>query len=282
MTITGRTRIAGVLGWPVAHSLSPAMHNAAFAALGLDWAYVPFAVPPERLVAAVEGLVALGFAGANVTIPHKQAVMSVRDDIAPAARAIGAVNTLVINGQIHGDNKYWPGFLRALRDVGCEPGGQRAVVLGAGGAARSIVYALASVAADVIIYNRHVERAEALVSDLRPAFPRGRLEAHPITDLARETRCRPGLIVNTTSLGMAPRVEGSPWPAELRIPDSATVYDLVYNPLATRFLKTAKAHGARAVDGLGMLVYQGAIAFEMWTGVAPPTDVMYKACLDYL
>src|SRR5689334_9998263 len=145
MTITGRTRVAGVVGWPVSHSLSPAMHNAAFGALGLDWTYVPFAVPPERLAAAVAGLTALGFAGANITIPHKQAVMSLVDEMSPAARAIGAVNTLIMNGKVYGDNTDWTGFLRALRDVGCEPAGSRAVVLGAGGAARSIVYALASV-----------------------------------------------------------------------------------------------------------------------------------------
>lgn len=282
MAITGRTRVAGVMGWPVAHSLSPAMHNAAFAALGLDWAYVPLAVPPEQLAAAVAGAVALGFAGANVTIPHKQAVMELVDEITPAARAIGAVNTLIFNGHIKGDNTDWVGFLRALRDVGCDPGGQRAVVIGAGGAARSIVYALASVQAEVVIYNRRLERAEALAADLRHAFDKGQILAYPLDDLPQELDRSPALIVNTTSLGMAPRIEGSPWPSETPFPASATAYDLVYNPLATRFLKTAKAAGGRAVDGLGMLVHQGAFAFKLWTGVDAPTDVMYSACLEYL
>ena len=282
LTITSRTRVVGVMGWPVAHSLSPAMHNAAFQALGLDWAYVPLAVPPERLAAAVAGAAALGFAGVNVTIPHKQAVMDLVDDITPAARAIGAVNTLRFNGQVFGDNTDWTGFLNALRDVGHDPTGQRAVILGAGGAARSIVYALASVNASVAVYNRSRERAEEIVTGLSAVFPGVQLEAHTLDALPQELDRTPQLIVNTTSLGMAPRVEGTPWPSGLPIPAYATVYDLVYNPLATRFLKTAKAAGARAVDGLGMLVHQGAQAFTLWTGVAPPTDVMYKACLQYL
>lgn len=282
MSITGRTRVAGVLGWPIAHSLSPAMHNAAFEALGLDWVYVPFAVPPGNLREGIAGLRALGFVGANVTIPHKQAVMQLVDEVTPAAEVIGAVNTLVIGERIVGDNTDWTGFLWALRDVGCYPAGKRAVVLGAGGAARSVVYALASVGADVAVYNRHDERADSLVRDLRPAFPNVSLEAYPMDALGHETERRPSLIVNTTSLGMAPRIEQNPWPSDVPMPVGATAYDLVYNPLATRFLKSAKATGARAVDGLGMLVYQGAIAFEMWTGVEPPTDVMYQTCLEYL
>ncbi len=282
LTITSRTRVVGVMGWPVAHSLSPAMHNAAFQALGLDWAYIPLAVPPDKLVAAVAGAAALGLAGVNVTIPHKQAVMDLVDEMTPAARAIGAVNTLRFNGRISGDNTDWTGFLNALRDVGHDPTGQRAVILGAGGAARSIVYALASVHASVAVYNRSVGRAEEIVDGLNQVFPDGQLEAYPLDSLAQELDRYPQLIVNTTSLGMAPRTEGTPWPAGLPIPAYATVYDLVYNPLATRFLKSAKAAGARAVDGLGMLVHQGAQAFTLWTGVEPPTDVMYKACLQYL
>lgn len=282
MMITGRTRVAGVVGWPVAHSLSPAMHNAAFQALGLDWVYAPFAVPPERLADAVRGLAALGFAGANITIPHKQAALALADEVTPAARAIGAANTLVFHDHILADNTDWTGFLRALRDVGCDPSGQRALVLGAGGAARSIVYALGSVGAEVGVFNRSLARADELTSDLAGVFPGGWLRAYPMDALADVARSGATLIVNTTSLGMAPRVESSPWPDDTAIPAGATVYDLVYNPLATRFLREAKARGARAVDGLGMLVHQGAIAFQMWTGVEPPTDVMYKACLAYL
>ena len=282
LTITSRTRVVGVMGWPVAHSLSPAMHNAAFQALGLDWAYIPLAVPPERLAAAVAGAAALGFAGVNVTIPHKQAVMDLVDDITPAARAIGAVNTLRFNGRVFGDNTDWTGFLNALRDVGHDPSGQHAVILGAGGAARSIVYALASVNASVAVYNRSLARAEEIVDGLSAVFPSVQLDAYTLDALPQELDRYPQLIVNTTSLGMAPRVEGTPWPSGLPIPAYATVYDLVYNPLATRFLRTAKAAGARAVDGLGMLVHQGAQAFTLWTGVEPPTDVMYTACLQYL
>lgn len=282
MPITGRARLVGVMGWPVAHSLSPAMHNAAFQALGLDWLYAPFAVPPQRLADAARGLAALGAAGTNVTIPHKLAVMDLVDEVSPAARAIGAANTLVFGARVFADNTDWRGFLRALADVGCDPTGRRCFVLGAGGAARSIVYALASVQAETLVFNRSVERAAGLVADLGAAFPHAQLRSLPYEALPDEAARRPGLIVNTTSLGMVPRVETSPWPGGVPIPADATVYDLVYNPLATRFLREAKAAGARAVDGLGMLVHQGAIAFEMWTGVQPPTDVMYKACLAYL
>lgn len=282
MPITGRARLAGVVGWPVAHSLSPAMHNAAFQALGLDWVYAPFAVPPERLADAVRGLAALGFVGANFTIPHKQTVMDLVDEVSPAARAIGAANTLVFGDRTTADNTDWSGFLRSLRDVGCDPAGQRCLVLGAGGAARAVVYALASVGADIVVLNRSVERSAALLADLDQLFPAARLQSLPLVALADEAAAHPYLVVNTTSLGMVPRVETSPWPSDVPIPADTTVYDLVYNPLATRFLREAKASGARAVDGLGMLVHQGAIAFETWTGVAAPTDVMYKACLAYL
>lgn len=283
LSITGRTRLAGLVGWPVAHSLSPAMHNAAFQALGLEWAYVPLPTPPDHLAAGIRGAQALGFAGVNVTIPHKQAVMRLVDVVTPAARAIGAVNTLVFHdGAVAGDNTDWLGFLRALGDVGCDPTGMRATVLGAGGAARSIVYALISVGAEVTVYNRDAARAAELASDMRLACPGARLEAHALDRLGQTPHDPPELIVNTTSVGMVPRVEQCPWPDSLPIPPASVVYDLVYNPLATRLLKLAKASGARAVDGLGMLVHQGALAFKQWTGVEPPIDVMYTACLEYL
>ena len=161
----GIARMTGLVGWPVEHSVSPAMHNAAYAAVGLDWCYLPFPVPPERLAEAIARVRALGMAGVNVTVPHKQAVLSLMDELSPAAAAIGAVNTVIVaDGRLVGHNTDAAGFLRALREAGCEPTGLPTLVLGAGGAARAVVYALLGVGADVTVLNRTPQRAEALVT----------------------------------------------------------------------------------------------------------------------
>jgi shikimate dehydrogenase len=274
----------GIIGWPVAHSLSPAMHNAAFQALGLDWAYVPLPVRPERLAEAIGGLRALGFKGANVTIPHKEAVMSLLDELSPAAQAIGAVNTIVVApAPLHpstlaqlGENTDWLGFLASLRDVGFDPAGKRCAVIGAGGGARAVVYALAQAGGHSVVFNRTLERAVRLVEDLRVAFPDARLEAHPLEDahrIGQET----ALLVNATPLGMSnAQVDASPWPDGLPLPSHLTVCDLVYNPLETKLLRQAREAGATAIGGLGMLVHQGAAAFRLWTGLEPPVDVMMR------
>jgi shikimate dehydrogenase len=278
--ISGQTRLVGVIGWPVAHSMSPAMHNAAFASLGLDWRYLALPVEPERVGEAVRGLRALGFAGANVTVPHKQAVMAHLDRVSPAAQAIGAVNTIVIrDDRLLGDNTDWLGFLAALREEGFEPEGRCCAVLGAGGAARAVVYALASAGATVTVYNRTAARAESLVGGLSASLPGAPLHARPLTalgEISNETE----LLVNTTSLGMWPETEASPWPAALPLPSHLAVCDLVYNPPQTLLLTQAQAAGARAIGGLGMLVHQGAAAFEMWTGHHPPTEVMRQAIIN--
>ncbi|MCS7179678.1 MAG: shikimate dehydrogenase, partial [Anaerolineae bacterium] len=172
----------GLIGWPVEHSFSPKMHNAAFATLGMDWEYVLLPVPPGKVGIAVRGLAARGFRGANVTVPHKEAVMSYLSHVTQAARAIGAVNTIVVeeDGTLLGENTDWTGFLAALQETGFEPESRRALILGAGGAARAVAYALARSGARVVVLNRTLERAEALVRDLGPAIPRGLLEAGPL------------------------------------------------------------------------------------------------------
>jgi len=280
--IDGRTRLVGLLGWPVEHSLSPAMHNAAFEALGLNWRYVPLPVRPEQLAAAVRGLATLGFQGANVTVPYKEGVISFLDELSPEAERINAVNTIVAGkgGRLIGYNTDERGFITALRRSEFAPEGKSAVVVGAGGAARAVVYGLRHAGMkEIIVCNRSLARAQALISDLASARQTGRLLALPLTpETLVESVKTADLLVNATPVGLWPHPDGSIWPEEARIPARLTVFDLVYNPLETRLLRQAKADGARTIAGLEMLVFQGAAAFKLWTGIDPPVDVMHAAC----
>jgi len=290
--IDGHTQLVGLIGWPVEHSLSPTMHNAAFDALGLSWRYVPLPVPPGQIAAAVRGLGALGFRGANVTVPHKQAVMAAVDSVGPSTRVLGAANTLVVERRaaqaptIDGYNTDDKGFIGALQQGGFEPeDGGDAVVVGAGGAARAVVFGLlSSGAGQILVLNRTLERARTLVSDLGSQLEHAdRLRARPLTTeaLVESTRAA-DLLVNATTVGMWPRVDGSVWPDDVHLPPHLTVFDLVYNPLETCLLRQARRSGAGAIDGLGMLVRQGALAFGMWTNQDQDVDeiatLMRAAC----
>lgn len=276
--ITGNTRLVGVMGWPVGHSRSPLMHNAAFAALGLDWAYVPLPVQPEHVGEAVRGLRALGFAGANVTVPHKQAVMPHLDELTAAARTVGAVNTIVVrqDGTLLGDTTDGVGFLRDLYEHDAEPGG-RALVIGSGGAARAVTFALVEAGGTVAVCARDVAKANDLCRTIADALPlaTGRLSAHPFPTALATLAAGAHLIVNATSLGLH---EDDPAPWDLNVPfqSDQVVYDLIYHR-PTAFLIRAAAYGASAINGLGMLVHQGAKAFELWTGYPAPIDVMRAA-----
>ncbi len=277
--ISGSTRLTGVIGDPVAHTRSPAMHNAAFRALGLDWCYVPLHVTPERLPAALRGLAAMGFVGANVTIPHKERAAELVDELTPAARAVMAVNTLTVQGdRLLGDNTDVGGILMALAEAGVDVNGHDAVVLGAGGAARAAVYALAQAGADVTVANRSPERALALATGLAPHVRR-HLDAVALADAAAlQTRLEhAAALVNATSVGMEPEAEPSPLPEGLRLRPGLAVLDLVYAPRQTRLLRDAAAAGCRTVEGLRVLVHQGALSFQCWTGHAAPLDVMARA-----
>lgn len=255
----------GVLGWPVRHSRSPAMHRAAYAALGLDgWSYQLLPVPPELFEETVRGLPGAGFTGANVTIPHKHAALALADDATTRARAIGAANTLTFDGdRIHADNTDAPGIVAALP---FDPAGARVLVLGAGGTARAAVWALRDAgAADVAVWNRTRERAERLTGELG-----GR-----VTDTAAAA----DLLVNTTSVGLGAG-EDQFGQLPLTAADLAgfrCVVDLVYASEPTGLVAAARAAGIPAVDGLEILVRQGALSFERWTGHAPPLDVMRAA-----
>ncbi len=281
--ITGKTKLVGLLGWPVSHSFSPAMQNAAFAELGIDWAYVPLPVRPEDVEGALQGLAALNFVGANVTVPHKQAVMRHLDELSEAAQITGAVNTIHIeDGRYCGYNTDARGFIKALEEAGHDPKGMRVAVLGAGGAARAVVYALTKAeVASIIVFNRTAERAAFLVSDLVEAFPDSHLGFKALTpDTLVALDDQLDLVINTTSVGMHPKIEASPWPDEVPVPNNTIFYDLVYNPLETTFLKQAKDAGQATVDGLGMLVHQGAFALQTWMGEETvPVKVMREAAL---
>lgn len=251
------------------------MHNAAFEALGLDYRYVPFAVPSAALREAVKGLRALGFVGANLTIPHKERVRPWLDELSHEARLIGAVNTIVRRGErLVGYNTDAAGFLRALReDTGVTARGGNFLVLGAGGAARAVTVALAMAGArSIAVMNRSSGRARGLIRGIRSAFPGTRLTALPARSLpaAREIRA----VIQCTSVGMRPG-DPSPVPREWLHP-RLVVYDLIYHA-PTALLRDAKAVGARHAGGLGMLLHQGAMAFALWTGRRAPLDVMRRA-----
>jgi shikimate dehydrogenase len=281
--ISAKTILVGLIGWPVSHSVSPAMHNAAFAALGLDWRYVPLPVDPAQPDAvgdAVRGMRALGLRGINVTVPHKEAVLPFLDRIEPAAQAMRAVNTIAVesDGALTGDNTDAPGFIADLREHGVDPSGLDVLVLGAGGSARAIVYGLAQAGARrITIANRSVERAQLLIDDLRAFLAATTAAVTPLPDGLAHAATTADLIVNCTSLGMTPRHETTPWPHDLALRPTQIVYDLVYNPADTQLLHQASAQGARAIGGLGMLIWQGALAFERWTGERAPVTVMRSA-----
>jgi shikimate dehydrogenase len=284
LIIDGNTQLFGLIGWPVVHSFSPAMHNAAAAALGLNLVYLPLPVAPEQLRDALHGLVALGFHGVNVTVPYKEAVLPYLDAVYPAARVIGAVNTVVIgDGPLTGFNTDWSGFLADLESHRLALYGRDCLVLGAGGAARAVVYGLLRRGARVTVLARRPEQAERLTAELGAAFPQalpppaGRLDSAAATAAHLDEP----IIINTTPLGMAGVNEThSPWPDDAPFPRGAFIYDLVYNPRQTRFMAQAQADGRRAANGLGMLVRQAVEAFEVMTGYRPDPAVMRRAIAE--
>lgn len=286
-----QTQYVGLLGWPLDHSLSPVMHNAAFEALDLNWRYLAMPVRPDQLAPAVHGLAALGFRGANITIPHKQAVLPFIDWVSPDAQEIGAVNTLVIENppdlQSHvccrGYNTDVPGFLQALRWAGYDPAQEhgQAVVVGAGGSARAVCRALLdSGIRHLIVLNRSLEHAHQMTDGLKTTAT---ITVLPLTnEILVETTRKSSLLVHTTPLGTWPRTDQSIWPEGTPMPGNLFVFDLVYNPVETHLLEHARRSGARAINGLEMLIRQGSLSFELWTGHKPPLEVMRRACQEKL
>ena len=274
------TRLVGIFGYPLAHSISPAFQQAAFDHYALDVTYHAWPTPPHRLEEEVATLRGEDYLGANVTIPYKEKVATILDDVDPWSRSVGAVNTIVREGaQLVGYNTDSLGFIQALKQsAGFEPEGRRVLLLGAGGAARAAAFALAQEGlAALTIANRGVHRAESLADDVGTEL--ADVTAIALDEGALAKACAGvDLIVNSTSIGM--RHGGAdahtPLPGRL-IPPGALVYDVVYNPPETRLLAEAREAGARVLGGLPMLVYQGAAAFERWTGKAAPIEVMFRA-----
>lgn len=282
---------AAVIGWPLGHSISPAFQQAAFDALRMRVTYRAIPLPPDGLaafVASVRHPIDGGppWLGVNVTIPHKQTVAALVDDVTEEARQIGAVNTLIRQGdRLIGHNTDAVGFLQGMRDVGVDPAGMGAIILGAGGAARAVaVGLLRSGVRSLDIANRSPERAESLCWGLQDAFPGVTIKPLPLDAGVLRARLESArLLVNTTSVGMrgGPDPDGCPIPVDA-LQKRHVVYDLVYNPPVTPLLEGAKKRGATIAPGLPMLVHQGAASFGRWTGVAPPLEVMFEAARSAL
>lgn len=260
--------IVGVIGYPVDHSLSPAMHNAAFAALGMtDWRYDKFAIPPDILGHSLQSLRDHGVIGVNVTVPHKQAAMQFGfPDV--LAQRIGAVNTIDLRTR-KSTNTDMTGFMDDLAAHDISVRHEKVVILGAGGAARAIAYGLHEAGAQIAIVNRTEERAVELLQSLAITGQ--------VMSYAEAVAWGASLIVNCTPIGMYPNNDQSSWSVCVPFPQGITVYDTIYRPAKTRLMELAEANSGRAINGMGMLVRQGAAAFKLWTGVEPPVDVMMDA-----
>ncbi len=280
MVITSKTQLVGLLGHPVSHSQSPLMHNTAFQQKQLPFAYAAFDVAPERLKEAVAGIRGLGIKGVNVTIPHKVAILPLLDEIDPLAQRIGAVNTVVNrNGRLVGYNTDGKGYVRSLvEETGLLLADQVVTLLGAGGAARAVACTLADKGVkEIRIINRSREKAKLLADHLKPLVPAKALEPGEFEDAVKTAT----LLINTTSIGMYPNVHEMPIPYEWLHAD-LIVSDLIYNPLETKLLTSAKNVGAITHSGVGMFVNQGALAFELWTGVEAPAELMRETVLTQL
>jgi len=282
MKVTGETRLVGLFGYPVTHSLSPLIHNAAFEELGLNFAYLPFSVKPSYLKEATRAILALDIRGVNVTIPHKQKIISYLDGVSPEASVIGAVNTVLnCEGKLVGYNTDGEGFVESLREKNFSLEDKKVVLLGAGGAALAIAFSLIKEKiAHLILVNRTLSRAEDMLKQLERVS--GDVEVEVVEFEKRNNLSSRGdvdLLINATSLGMH---EGDPLPFDLKqFPSSLYVYDVVYNR-KTQLLREAERRGMRCQGGLDMLIFQGALSFKMWTGKEAPVNKMREVAREHL
>lgn len=286
LPVSVNTRLAALIGWPLGHSASSEMHNDAYAAMGLDALYLPLPIAPDNLKAALDALADLGFIGCNVTIPYKIAVKDLMDELSPSAEESGAVNTVYFHeGRKIGYNTDGTGFVHALREKGgFEPRGKTCLIVGAGGAARGVASALAIAETEkFIIANRaeEYEMAEALAADMNTFRP-GKAEAVLLSDENIAAALRDAdFVVHATRLGMSPHSETVAFDPHLLSPRHM-VCDVVYSPRETTLLREADQMGCRTLGGVWMLIYQGAEAIRIWTGLNPPIDVMEKGCTRFL
>lgn len=297
MEISASTNLLAVIGDPIHHSMSPTMHNVAISDLKIDYAYVAFHVKASYLKKACEGFRALNIKGVNVTIPHKVEIMKYMDEISPLALGIGAVNTIKnVDGKLHAKNTDGIGALKSIQDAGFDPRNKKCVILGAGGAAKAIAFTLAQFTSEIILINRTYSTAMTLKDNLIDFFSsednRNKLNiddapiikaldwnSNEVNEHIRESN----LLINTTSVGMHPKIAQSPLDTlTVALHSDLFVFDCVYNPLNTRFLQAAKDNGCQILEGIDMLVNQGAEAFEWWTGKTPNTKLMKEAAIKKL
>ncbi len=272
--ISGKTGICGIIGDPIEHTMSPVMHNAAFKKLGLDYVYLAFRVKKEELGKAIEGMRALNIRGLSITTPHKVAVIQFLDELDPLADKIDAINTIVNNnGVLKGYNTDATGFLRALLERGIEPKEKRVVILGAGGASRAISFILAERGSSLVILNRTWDKAKVCADRISEIFQSEATALKLNRENLATALSEADILVNATSVGMSPNINETPVTSNLLKP-SLVVFDIVYNPIKTKLLKEAEEAGAETISGLDMLVWQGAVAFEKWTGLKAPVELM--------
>jgi shikimate dehydrogenase len=293
--IAGTTKLLGVIGNPIAHTLSPLMHNAAIEHLGLDYRYVPFLVAPPQLESALAGFAAIGVVGCSVTIPHKQAIVPLLANITPLAQAVGAVNTIWNTpAGWQGTNTDVAGFISPLMALGRDWGQTTAAILGNGGAARAVVAGCHQLgcgkiqvfgrdAAKLAAFQASWQQIQLRVTNRQTPTP-VQIETHLWDELPRAIARDNLLLINCTPIGMHPQMEASPIAAEIfdKIGANPIAYDLIYTPRPTKFLQLATARGAISIDGVEMLIQQGAIAFELWLQQSAPVEVMRQALIDHL
>jgi shikimate dehydrogenase len=282
MDISGKTRVCGVIGDPIGHSLSPTIQNAAFGHLGLDVVFLAFHVKAADLENAMRGMRGLGIHGLNVTMPHKSAVIGCLDEVDFSVRFLDSANTILNrDGKLSGFSTDGVGALKALLENGVDLSGKKVLLLGAGGAAKAIAFTLVPEVGELAILNRSTEKAEALAETLGHMFNRNVVGGALSPDTIKMNLRDSDVLVNATSAGMKPNLSQSLVAPEWLKSDLA-VMDIVYNPIETKLAKDAKAAGAKVVSGVEMLIYQGAASFEIWTGKSAPIEVMRKAALNKL
>ncbi len=284
--ITGKTKLLGVIGYPVEHSLSPVMHNAAIAHLGLDYIYIPFAIKPEDLAIAMQSFRAIGVAGFNATIPHKQAILPLLAEISPIAKTVGAVNTVIYqDDRWMGTNTDVEGFLAPLLTHNRDWSQTSAVILGIGGAARAVVAACAEIScAAIYVVGRNLQKLQEFSQSWKDSKIINKLHIYPWEEL-HHLISKANLLINTTPIGMYPKIDESPLTLEemADLPSGAIAYDLTYNPSPTKFLQQAQKQDAVIIDGLEMLIQQGAAALKIWLDLENvPVDVMRLALQKHL
>jgi shikimate dehydrogenase len=282
MKISGKTQVCGVIGDPIEHSLSPAMHNAAFEHLKLDYVFLAFKVTTAEVENAMRGMRGLGIHGLNVTMPHKNAVIAYLDEVDSTAKFLGSVNTILNdNGKLLGFSTDGIGALNALRENGVNLSGKKVLLLGGGGAAKAIAFALAKEVNELSILNRTPEKTKALTDALSGKFGKKVTAGSLAPSTIQENLQDADVLINATSVGMHPNVEQSLVAPQWLKPD-LTVMDIVYNPIETKLAKDAKVVGAKVVNGVEMLIFQGAASFEIWTGCSAPVEVMRKTAINKL